>query len=54
MLDQVVGDKGGYGGVEVEMELNVHIRGEEEEVLSLTSNGISLSSVREVVEGTEK
>ena len=27
---------------------------EEEEVSSLTSNGISLSSVHEVVEGTEK
>ena len=27
---------------------------EDGEVLSLTSNGISLSSVREVIEGTEK
>ena len=52
MLDQVVSDKGGSGGVEVERELNVH----EGQVSSLTSNGISLSSVREVVDrkGTEK
>ena len=35
MLDQVVGDKGGYGGVEVERELNVHIRGRGSVVLNI-------------------
>ena len=34
MLDQVVGDKGG-SGVEVERELNVHIRGRGSVVLNI-------------------
>ena len=47
MMDEFVGDKGGYGRVEVERELNVHIRAKQ-------INGICLSSVHEVVKGTDK